>query len=243
MSDSGVRGTALHRLLLETRAAGRVELCRLTDDQQTALGGIDWALAEAATATAWAALALDEQRRRLDTAVDDLEAAGLVTAAGPQPDADLVPSSELALVVAGRTRPVYVAVAGGPEGSAVLAPRMYAIADEMHGLWGLLVELSAGGVHGYRFVTTDFAARELVLWARLALTTRDLGDRVDRVAVELVRHREGEQLTWAGAVLGKDDRGLIVARRFFGGERDRRAGTTDDEAANLLRELLERAAD
>lgn len=231
------------RLLFQAQLQGRVELCRLSDEEQTLLGGIGWALAAPDVVTTWSQLSPAEQQTRLVAARRSLVRRGDAEVSEGDAVSDvLAPGAALGLVLAARTRSAYVVLTGAAEPSRLLSPRLYAIADEAFGLRALVVELTVDGIHDYRLVSPEYAARALTQWARRSLTTDDLGDKVGAVAVEILRHRQGETMTMGGAVLTETGGALTVGQRDFDGERRRTVAASDEEVESLLAGLLESAA-
>lgn len=231
------------RLLFTAALEGRLDLCRLTDDEQTLLGGLSWALGDADVAVSWSQLSEADRQARLVAARRALLARGEASISEGDVATDvLTPGPALGLVLAARARPTYVVLAGGTERSALLGPRLYALVDEAVGLRGLVVELTVDSIHDYRLLTPEHAARSLTQWARRALTTSDLGEQVRGLGVEILRHRDGEPMTMAGVVITEVGGALTVARRDFDGSRDRSIALSDEEVELLLLDLLERAA-
>ncbi len=256
---SSERAAAARALTTGAQVHGIVPLCRLTDTEEILLGSPLWALADADVVTRWSDLDPDRQLATLVGARRGLVARGLLTAptpAGPAAPADLtasgaadegagdhdvlVPAPALGLVIAARTRPTFVVVTTGPPDRPVPGPRLYALVDD-DGLQGLVVEVVAGGQHDYRLASPELAARGLAAWGTRHLRSEP-ADRPSGLAVELLRHRDGEQLTLAGVVLTAPRGLLTLAVRGFDGARERVVAAGDDEVEEALRRLLLDAA-
>ncbi|MDQ2797910.1 MAG: hypothetical protein M3Y06_12260 [Actinomycetota bacterium] len=243
------RAAEARSLVVEAQVSGLVHLARLTDAEELLLGGGLWALSDVDVVTRWAALSPSRQDAVLVGARRSLLARDLATVeesmAGKQSeplDADLlVPSAALGLVMAARANATFVGLTGGPETHPIPGPRLYALVDD-EGLQGLVVEVAAGGEHDYRLASPELAARRLTAWALRHLQAPKPEDRPPMLVVELLRHREGETMTMAGALVTAPRGLLTLATRDFEGARERTVAVGAEDVEHALLTLLLEAA-
>ncbi len=240
------RAAEARSLLVEAQVSGLVHLARLTDAEELLLGGGLWALSDAEVVTRWSALSPTSRDAVLVGARRTILARELATIEDPAADDTsatdiLVPSAALGLVMAARSNATFVCLAGGPETHPAPGPRLYALVDD-EGLQGLVVEVAAGGEHDYRLASPELAARGLTAWALRHLQAPKPQDRPPMLVVELLRHRAGETMTMAGALVTAP-RGLVtLATRDFEGARERTVAVGAEEVERALLTLLLEAA-
>ncbi|MDQ2757410.1 MAG: hypothetical protein M3Y71_12750 [Actinomycetota bacterium] len=236
-------------LVVEAQVSGLVHLARLTDAEELLLGGGLWALSDVDVVTRWAALSPSGRDAVLVGARRSLLARGVATvdepaagdASDPRDDDVLVPSAALGLVMAARANATFVGLTGGPEAHPVSGPRLYALVDD-EGLQGLVVEVAAGGQHDYRLSSPELAARGLTAWALRHLQAPKPENRPPMLVVELLRHREGETMMMAGALVTAPRGLLTLATRDFDGARERTVAAGAEEVEQALLTLLLEAA-
>ena len=245
MVETQDRVAVAEHLFAAVGREGRVSLAVLSDDDECVLGGGQWALSDADVWRRWAAAPDEERAVATRRVVDSLRERGCVDAVEDRPEGPrLTLAPELGVVQVARARPAFVLTAlPVPADRPLLAPLVYAVADEVAGLRGLVVELRGGGRHDYRLMTPRRAAEGLAAWAHRAVTTVDWGGRCDTVVLEVFRHRAGEPLEAAALTVPGPESAQDGMTLFFGGGRARHETQDASALADQVEELLLQSAE
>ena len=105
------------------------------------------------------------------------------------------------------------------------------------------MELRDHGVHDYRLLSVRRAAEGLAEWAHRALTSEVWGARVESVLLEVIRHRDGEQLDAAAFTATAPEATQDGMTLFFGGRRARHDSDDVPSMADSIERLLRQSAE
>lgn len=184
LSDAAreVRSQAAREVFEYVAREGRIEFGVLSDDEECVLGRGLWPMTDPAAWTRWCALPEAEREARASRALSDLVAR---SALGPADGGEHPTSIWLGTVLEARTRPAAMLSAPNLSGAAdAPTPFLYALADQVGGLRGVVVELRGAGLHEYKLLSLQRAADGMARWAA----------SVAPVVLSVTRHAEHEPL-------------------------------------------------
>jgi hypothetical protein len=217
-------------LLDQVGQRGRLQLPSLTREELAALGQLDAGpLRDAGEVAWWSRLDEGTRAAAAGTALHGLVARGLLRLVGPEPR--LLPSPELAVLMAARTRPSFIAIGAEPQRLQPL--RLYGIVDRVGAPRCLLLETAReDAVHDFELCTAAKAAEHLADWASAPLAD---GARAVRMrTLEVLRLDPSAPIRWR----------LVVARggddaAFAEVDDQSRVGAPRVVVGTRLRETLE----
>ena len=161
------------------------------------------------------------------------------------PDAALPVRPRLGVVLAGRTRPAWIAIRREGTSGAPDALRMYGIADQMHGLRAVLLEsvssetfAAVGGTYAYALFSPMEAAKSLALWVASPAQRTGLMRRQPPKVIDIYLPGAGLRQPADRIEVHPNDDGLWVERQTYREPAAQRLACDEDALARLLAGVL-----
>jgi hypothetical protein len=163
------QGTRVLQLLESLGELGVLRLPTLTTDELAALRALDASpLRDAEALEWWSGLAEDVRAAVQASTLRGLIARALLGATpvhATEDHVDLPTSPELAVLLAARRHPSFLAVCMDVDGRGNPIMRLYGAADDVQGLRCVLVERAGGGLHQFEVWSPSRSSELLAAWA------------------------------------------------------------------------------